>query len=240
NPYQVADTGAYRVYLYAIDRRPEHLPSAITPGDTVTGEDIGLPGDVDEFTFDGAAGAEFNVFLQGQNGLPNTRVQVEVLDGAGRVLLTAESAGNDTSLLRQLTGRFALPGTGTYRLRVSGLESYGGEHYRGPYRLFLYRVNRRRPSERLLSGPPHPAGPLSPLVLSIRLRPRGGVGHLRGRRHRIRRGDRAVGRRRSVPLLWSEGPAHQHHGSGTRRAVRQCVSVFRYSTTGIAWIWAVH
>ena len=142
-PNEVADTGAYRVYLYAIDRRPEHVAAAITPGDTVTGEAIDLPGDIDEFTFTSAAGDEFNAFLQAQNGSLDAHLQLGVLNGAGAVLRTAVSAGTDTSLLRQPTGRFALPGTGTYRLRVTSQESYGGEQYRGPYRLFLYRVNRR-------------------------------------------------------------------------------------------------
>jgi hypothetical protein len=143
NPYQVADTGAYRLYLYAIDPRPEHVAATIIPGDTVTGEDVGLPGDADEFTFSGVAGEEFNVFLQAQNGSPDMRLQVEVLNATGTVLRRAESVGIDTSLLRQVTGRFALPGTGTYRFRVTGLQPYGVADYHGPYRLLLHRVDRR-------------------------------------------------------------------------------------------------
>ncbi|HEY6209996.1 MAG TPA: hypothetical protein VIW28_13115 [Gemmatimonadales bacterium] len=143
-PHQVADTGAYRVYLYAIDRRPEHVPATVTPGDTVTGEDIELPGDIDEFTFSGTAGEEFNVAVRAQNGSPDTRLQLEVLTGSGTVLRSAQSVGTDTSLLRQVTGQFALPGTGTYRLRVTGSPDYGDPYqYRGPYRLFLYRIDRR-------------------------------------------------------------------------------------------------
>ncbi len=142
NPYQVADTGAYRLYLYAIDRRPEHAPAAITAGDTVSGEDIGLPGDIDEFTFNGAAGEEFNAFLQAQNGSTETRLQLDVVDVGGAVLRSAQSSGTDTSLLRQVTGRFALPSAGTYRLRVTGEQSWNDQD-RGAYRLFLYRVDRK-------------------------------------------------------------------------------------------------
>jgi hypothetical protein len=144
NQYQIADTGPYRVYLYAIDPRPERVPVTIAPGDTVSGEDIGLPGDIDEFTFSGRSGEEFNVAIQAQNGSPETSLQLDVLNGVGTVLRTAQSVGTDASLLRQVTGRFALPGTGTFRLRVTGLPSYGDPYqYRGPYRLFLYRIDRR-------------------------------------------------------------------------------------------------
>ncbi len=143
DPYQVADTGAYRIYVYAIDRQPEHVAASITPGDTVAGEDIGLPGDIDEFTFTGDAGEAFNAFLQGQTGSSQTHLQLDVVDQAGTVLQSTQSLGNDTDLLSQVTGRFALPTRGTYRLRVSGIAPYGDDLNRGPYRLALYRIDPR-------------------------------------------------------------------------------------------------
>ncbi len=142
-PSRVADTGSYRFYLYAIDRRPEHVPAAITPGDTVTGEGLELPGDVDEFTFTGAVGEEFNAFLQALGGSSATRLQLEVLSPSGTALLSTQSIGTDTSLLHQPTGRFALPSGGTYRLRVSGVPTYPADLNRGAYRLLLYRVSRQ-------------------------------------------------------------------------------------------------
>ena len=142
-PARVADTGSYRFYLYAIDRRPEHVPAAITPGDTMTGEGLELPGDVDEFTFTGALGAEFNAFLQAQDGSPGTHLQLEVVGPSGTTLLATQSIGTDTSLLDQPTGRFALPSGGTYRLRVSGVPTYPADLNRGAYRLLLYRVDRK-------------------------------------------------------------------------------------------------
>jgi len=143
-PSQIADTGAYRLFLYPIDRRPEHARSNIAAGDTISGEAIDLPGDIDEFTFSGVAGEEFNTFFQAENGSPETSLQLDVVDGAGTVLRTVQSVGTDTSLLRQVTGRFALPGTGTYRLRVSGVTPYYPyDLNHGAYRLFLYRINRR-------------------------------------------------------------------------------------------------
>src|SRR6266576_4510 len=141
-PSLVADTGGYRLYLYAINHQPEHAAAAIGPGDTVTGEAIDLPGDIDEYSFSATLGEEYNVFLQGQNGSSDTHLKVEVVGPAGAVLRSTQSAGNDSSLFRQVTGRFSIPTTGSYRLRVSGTQSYNDKD-QGPYRLFLYRINRK-------------------------------------------------------------------------------------------------
>ena len=138
----LADTGSYRFFLYPVDRRPEHVLAAIAPGDTVVGEAIDRPGDVDEFTFSGAAGEEFTAFLQARSGSPNTYLQLDVLASGDTRLGGVSSSGTDTSLLRQVTGRFALSTTGTYRLRVSGTRDRTDPD-RGPYRLLLYKVNPR-------------------------------------------------------------------------------------------------
>jgi hypothetical protein len=138
----IADTGAYRFFLYHVDRRPEHAPQALTAGDTVASESIDLPGDVDEFTFSATAGQELNAFLQARDGSPNTHLMLEAVDVDGTVLGSAYSAGSDTSLLEQATGRFAARSTGTQRLRVKAAPFAGIELSTGPYRLFLYRVNR--------------------------------------------------------------------------------------------------
>ena len=137
-----ADTGAYRLFLYPVDRRPERVPAAITPGDTIGGEAIDIPGDVDEFTFSGTAGEEFNAFLQARSGSPDTYLQLDVVASGGTRLGGVTSSGTDTSLLRQVTGRFALPTTGAHRLRVSGTVDRT-DRDRGPYRVLLYKVNRR-------------------------------------------------------------------------------------------------
>src|SRR5256885_1722222 len=137
-----ADTGAYRLFLYPVDRRPERVPAAITPGDTIGGEAIDLPGDVDEFTFSGTAGDEFNAFLQARSGSPDTQLQLDVVASGDTRLAGVTSNGTDTILLRQVTGRFALPTTGMYRLRVSGTVDRT-DRDRGPDRVLLYQVNRR-------------------------------------------------------------------------------------------------
>ncbi len=143
NSSQIADTGRYRLFLYGIDRRPEHVPAVIPSGVAVLGEDIGLPGDIDEFTFSGVAGEQVDAFFQAQNGSPDDRLQLWVLDPGGVVQRSILSTGTDTSLYQQVTGRFALPSTGTYRLRVTGYDNYCGRGYRGAYQIFLHRVNSR-------------------------------------------------------------------------------------------------
>jgi hypothetical protein len=139
--HQIADTGRYRVYVYAIDPRPEHVPAAVAIGDTVSGEQIELPSDVDEFTFSGIAGEEVNTFFQAEDGSAATFFELEILEPAGTVLRTVQSLGTDTSLIQRATGTFKLPSTGTYRVRVQGTGSYADQS-RGAYRFFLYRINR--------------------------------------------------------------------------------------------------
>lgn len=140
-PNLMADTGAYRLFLYPIDRRPEHAGQVLVPNDTVAGESIDLPGDVDEFTFSAAAGERFGAFLQARDGSSRTRLTLEAFDADGTLLGTAYSAGSDTSLLQHLTGRFTMRTAGTHRLRVMG-ERWGEFAWSaGPYRLLLYHVN---------------------------------------------------------------------------------------------------
>src|SRR5262249_21179033 len=49
--YQDRSRGPYRFFLYRINRPPEHVPATLALGDSLTGEVIDLPGDIDEFTF---------------------------------------------------------------------------------------------------------------------------------------------------------------------------------------------
>lgn len=137
---QLDDTGSYRFFVYQVDPRPEHRSADIAPGDTVVGEEIDRPGDADEFTFLGAPGQEYKVFLQAQNGSPETRLQLVVLDPVGTLQALTLSSGNDSSLLTQGTGRFTLTSAGTYTVRVTG--EFSSIRDLGPYRLFVYRVNR--------------------------------------------------------------------------------------------------
>lgn len=48
------DRGGYRLFVYAVDTLPEHTTAALAPGDSVVGELIELPGDIDRFVVTGA------------------------------------------------------------------------------------------------------------------------------------------------------------------------------------------
>jgi hypothetical protein len=52
NSDRAVHRGAYRVFTYRVDPRPEHVPAALALNDSVVGERIELPGDVDEYTID--------------------------------------------------------------------------------------------------------------------------------------------------------------------------------------------
>ncbi len=138
----IADTGAYRIYLHPVDRRPESVPQVLVVGDTVTGEAISMPGDVDEFTFTATAGEEYNAFIQSLDTGATARLRLDVLEVNGTVKATAYSDESDTTLLDQPSGRFTVLATVPQRLRVSGLPLGSYAYARGRYRLFLQRVVR--------------------------------------------------------------------------------------------------
>ncbi|HKW39684.1 MAG TPA: hypothetical protein VJN39_00415 [Gemmatimonadales bacterium] len=127
--------GPYRLAVVPWSSGPEVGSSTIAIGDTVR-ERISPIGDIDEFHFTGAAGQLLNVFFQAMSG-----------DSKDELLLTVNglvvaSVGTDTSMSDHATGRFALPTSGTYTVRVSGVspDSAGD---RGPYRFQVYPIDRR-------------------------------------------------------------------------------------------------
>ncbi len=134
--------GAYRFWTYAINRAPEHLPAAIVPGDTISGESIDRIGDLDEFTFSALAGEDYYAFLQTGPAAPGTQLQLDAVDPLDTLLASVLSANGDPTLLGQVTTVIHAQTTGTYRLRVGGA-GIGGGTSTGPYRLLLYRVNRQ-------------------------------------------------------------------------------------------------
>lgn len=127
--------GPYRLLIMAIDSAPELASPMVSSWDTVT--DVISPiGDVDAFTFSGNAGQEFNLFLQARSGSAS-----DVIHATIPALATTYSVGSDTSLLRQATGRFALPSSGQFKILVYGDDAgFGGD--RGRYRFSVYPINR--------------------------------------------------------------------------------------------------
>lgn len=59
----LAERGAYRFTVEPLGVAPEHVPSALVPGDSVTTEAIDSPGDWDEYTVTAAPGQDLGVIV---------------------------------------------------------------------------------------------------------------------------------------------------------------------------------
>ena len=138
HPDSLDDIGPYRFLIYPINRAPEHAPAALIPGDTVNGESIDRPGDIDEFTFTGVAGQQFNAFVQNTASV-NAAFQVTALDADGTLLAATTGLGTDSALLGRPVGRFVLQTTGTHRIRIEAANSHIRDA--GTYRLLLVAVD---------------------------------------------------------------------------------------------------
>jgi hypothetical protein len=131
--------GGYRLEPVAVNRAPEQVDALIAVGDTVEGEAVDPHGDVDEYQFTGVAGSRVVVYFQtplGTDGIDG--LVVELLEpGTGRVLASASSR-NPTARLEDIgTPPVLLPTTGSYTVRVRGLDERSG---RGQYRFTVRAV----------------------------------------------------------------------------------------------------
>jgi hypothetical protein len=94
--------------------------------------------DVDEFTFNGNAGQEFNVMLQGNSGVAAHRFRLRLLGPGRSVIDSVISNGNDPGLRAQAIKWLPLPQNGLYTVRIDG--NTGGEQ--GSYRVLVEAINR--------------------------------------------------------------------------------------------------
>jgi hypothetical protein len=132
------------VATFPLDSLPESVAATVGIGDTVTGEDLGLPGDYDVFQFAGRAGQHIDLRLQGL---------ASPADSAGRWFLAnvvapapvgylayTSTPTYSTTLDEHRTGRLDLPSTGVYRVGVySGHEGHLLDEA-GPYRFTVVNV----------------------------------------------------------------------------------------------------
>lgn len=125
-------TGSYRLKAYAIDSMPETVKRHWAVGDTVVGESIDLPGDVDEFTFDGVAGdrVQFSVVEAGEYA--ERALMLALFEpGTGKIVM---STNKDLG-----PAIHTLATTGTYTLRIlSGPET--NVRSVGAYRALMVRL----------------------------------------------------------------------------------------------------
>jgi hypothetical protein len=131
----------YRFLVSEVDRRPETASRTIAVGDTVSGEGIDAVGDIDEFVFSGTAGMDLNVFFRIDEGLSGD-VFLTVLRGEVPLahLMTNQALGE---LEAVRTGRFALPASDEYKIRVEGRSAGIPERDTGRYTFEIAEIDRR-------------------------------------------------------------------------------------------------
>jgi hypothetical protein len=127
---------------------------------TLVNDELSVADDADEFTLDGTAGQEVNVFLRGTSEVAAHQFRLRLLGPGRDVIDTVSSRGNDPVLRRQAIEWRKLPQTGRYRIRVDG--SLGTD--RGSYQFMVQRVDTA--PEKLV-----PAIPLGALVSGEDLAP---------------------------------------------------------------------
>ena len=130
--------GTYFVNVARIDTLPERHAQAIAIGDTVTGEAIDEPGDLDIFAFTGAASDSIVVRLV-MDAPPFAFVATLVDVATGQVVpLVFPFTADGTVRLSLVT---PLPRAGSYQIRVGGVSNGSSVADTGGYRLELRRGN---------------------------------------------------------------------------------------------------
>jgi hypothetical protein len=126
---------------------PEDAVAAIAIGDSISGESLDTPGDVDLFTFSASAGQiiEPTIHLPGPAGLTKS-ICANVLAPDGTELGSVSGYPGDTILDASQGGRIELPATGSYRLRVNSGRNgcfWWGDNgaYLGPYTFALTEID---------------------------------------------------------------------------------------------------
>jgi len=125
------DVGPYRFFLYRINRPPETLPATLAIGDSLSGEAVDVPGDVDEFrvTVASATGARLVLDVEAQLGWGGFTAEI-MNSVTTQVIATINADGGRTT-----SDPFVLA-AGTYIVRVVGSPYLAT--MRGPYRVWLY------------------------------------------------------------------------------------------------------
>jgi hypothetical protein len=131
------DRGAYRFFLYPIDRAPEAGAATLTLGDSVDGT-LELPGDIDEFKLTVPSSGLANLLLESPTG--GGLILLTRLDVTGQIVLGGLNlfAGTPGTPVGTGTGPFELAQS-VYTLRVQSGSDPGA--FRGPYRIATYRIH---------------------------------------------------------------------------------------------------
>jgi hypothetical protein len=135
--YVFADRGPYHLFVYPVNRAPEHVSVSVAIGDSV-GEDIELPGDVDEYILTLPDSALVNYVLWRQTAQSTGAVQLEITGPDSGTPPTGIAVSGPAGSVAGTGVGLRLPGT--YQLRVSGSGSGDGGYF-GEYRLQVLPID---------------------------------------------------------------------------------------------------
>lgn len=130
----LAGQSPYRLEMFRVDTRPEQVPAAIALDQTVQGEAIDPAGEVDVYELTGAAGTQVAVLGQVAPGLT-----VRLLPPHDTTTLVNLAGRDVTQLQDNVSERYTLPATGTYRVRVA-FDRPEGSTSQGPAGAYRFRV----------------------------------------------------------------------------------------------------
>jgi hypothetical protein len=138
-PYRPLASGPYSMEAYTVSAAPEHVPATVAIGQTVSGESIDRPGDLDVFTVNGPT-PEVNFFL----GVPSPEV------GLIGFITRANQPGY-VSPIYTFAGTMALDGAspgrmtleaGTHTLTIDPNALGQGASTAGPYAFRFFAIDR--------------------------------------------------------------------------------------------------
>lgn len=128
----LADRGAYRFWVYPVDRRPETAADTLQYGDSILTESIDVPGDIDEFAYRVPDSTLANLVLETGGDATGNALQLELDDSAGGPVASVVAVGPGAAVPG---GTFPLS-PGAYVLRVHGFDQRSG--FRGHYQVKPY------------------------------------------------------------------------------------------------------
>jgi hypothetical protein len=133
--------GPYSMYVLPINRAPEKAAASFAIGDIVEGEAIEFSGDVDEFTFTGAAADRLRAFLELPHGDWGyyMGLTLEVSPAGSDSVLGSVTFANPDPTLSVGTDVITLPSSGSYTVRVRAAEERTGGTVPSEYRFQVRR-----------------------------------------------------------------------------------------------------
>ena len=130
----------YEFRVYRVNRAPEQGAAHLSPGDTAT-QAIEEVGDVDEFTFDLAAGRQVNIFFQALDAVP-AGIRMEVGTAGSYRSAEIATATRQETLDELAIGTSVLFNPGRYVIRVFSRDEGRRESATGQYRVNVYPIDR--------------------------------------------------------------------------------------------------